>query len=139
MKTGVAALALILGGCGTVQLVKAPEVSEPACTASCNAHYAQCPQIFANFPERGAVECPAEHSKCLEACASAQKPVRAATAPPAAAPHAPPMPPAPGAASSVRSPESKETRLRELKHFYDEGLVTEDVYRERQTAILGDP
>jgi hypothetical protein len=127
MKNAAAALALILSGCGTVQLVRAPEVSEPTCTATCNAHYDQCPQVFANFPERGAVECPAEHNQCLKACKSA----------PPAAPA--PVPPAPVAASVASAGASKEARLRELKHFYDEGLVTEDVYRERQTAILGEP
>jgi hypothetical protein len=127
MRNGAAAFALILTGCGTVQLVRVPEVSEPACTATCNAHYEQCPQVFANFPERGAVECPAEHNQCLKACKSA----------PPAAPA--PAPPAPVAASSVRAGASKEARLRELKHFYEKGLVTEDVYRERQTAILGEP
>jgi hypothetical protein len=130
MKNASAALALILSGCGgPMQLVRAPEVSEPACTASCNAHYDQCPSIFANFPERGAVECPAEHNQCLKACASA----------PPAPPAPVPVPPAPVAASSAHASASKEARLRELKHFYEEGLVTEDVYRERQTAILGEP
>jgi len=127
MKNGAAAFALILSGCGTVQWVPAPEVSESTCTASCNAHFEQCPKVFANFPERGAVECPAEHNQCLKACKSA----------PAAAPA--PVPPAPVAASAVRAGASKEARLRELKHFYEEGLVTEDVYRERQIAILGEP
>jgi hypothetical protein len=128
MMKRAAALALILSGCGTVQLVRTPEVGEPACTASCNAHYDQCPKVFANFPERGAVECPAEHNQCLKACESAPRPAAQA-----------PVPPAPVAASSARASASKEARLRELKHFYDEGLVTEDVYRERQTAILGEP
>ncbi len=127
MKNAAAALALILSGCGTVQLVRAPEGSEPTCTATCNAHYDQCPQVFANFPERGAVECPAEHNQCLKACKSA----------PPAAPA--PVPPAPVAARVASAGASKEARLRELKHFYEEGLVTEDVYRERQTAILGEP
>jgi hypothetical protein len=123
-------LALILSGCGgPMQLVRAPEVSEPACTATCNAHFDQCPSVFANFPERGAVECPAEHNQCLRACASAP-PVPPAPVSPA---------PAPAAASSAHANASKEARLRELKHFYDEGLVSEDVYRERQTAILGEP
>jgi hypothetical protein len=130
------ALALVLSGCGgPIQLVRAPEVSEPTCTATCNAHYDQCPQVFANFPERGAVECPAEHNQCLKACKSA---------PPAAPTPVPAVPPAPVAASvasasASKEPRSKEARLRELKHFYEEGLVTEDVYRERQTAILGEP
>jgi hypothetical protein len=147
MKNGVAAFALILSGCGTVQWVPAPEVSESTCTASCNAHFEQCPKVFANFPERGAVECPAEHNQCLKACASAPSPARNVAAPVAAPP--PPLPaapvppaatpPAPVAANSARTTASKEARLRELKHFYEEGLVTEDVYRERQTAILGEP
>jgi hypothetical protein len=128
MKNSSAALVLFLSGCGgPMQLVRAPEVSEPACTASCDAHFVQCPQVFANFPERGAVECPAEHKQCLKACASA----------PAAAPA--PVPRAPVAASVASAGASKEARLRELKHLHDEGLVTEDVYRERQTAILGEP
>jgi hypothetical protein len=129
MKNGVAALALILSGCGPVQLVRTPEVSEPTCNASCNAHYDQCPQVFANFPERGAVECPAERNQCLKACASAPSPARNVAAPPAV----------PVAASVASASASKEARLRELKHFYEEGLVSEDVYRERQTAILGEP
>jgi hypothetical protein len=128
MKNAAVALALILGGCGgPMQLVRAPEVSEPTCTASCDAHFVQCPKVFANFPERGAVECPAEHNQCLKACKSA----------PAAAPA--PAPPAAVAASVASAGASKEARLRELKHLYEEGLVTEDVYRERQTAILGEP
>jgi hypothetical protein len=34
---------------------------------------------------------------------------------------------------------SKETRLKELKHLYEEGLVSDDVYKERQRAILAEP
>jgi hypothetical protein len=142
MKIGAAAFALILSGCGTVQWVQAPAESQPACTASCNAHYDQCPQIFARFPERGAVECPAEHNTCLKACQNAQASAHTAAArhvaPPPELPAAPgsPAPTAAGVASAVGS---KEARLRELKHFHDEGLVTEDVYRARQTAILAEP
>jgi hypothetical protein len=131
MKTAAAALALILSGCGTVRWVRAPEVSEAECTASCSAHYDQCPQVFAGFPERAAVECPAEHNNCLRACEKGHPPAPPA-APAAAAP-------APSAASSVHAVASKEARLRELKHFYDERLVTEDVYRDRQKAILAEP
>jgi hypothetical protein len=153
MKNGAAAIVLFLSGCGTVQWVPAPEVGQSTCAASCNAHYEQCPQVFARFPERGAVECPAEHDQCLKACENAKGPVRAvaaplaapppaaappAAAPPVAAPHAA-TPPAPVAASSAPAVGSKEARLRELKHFYDEGLVTEDVYRDRQKAILSEP
>jgi len=155
MKNGAATLALvlILSGCGTVPPVpwaRGPEVSDSACTASCNAHYEQCPQIFERFPERGAVECPAEHSNCLKVCENAKAAPRAAATPPAVPPPAPapapvaPAAPAPAAPAAVaaspgRAVASKEARLRELKHFYDEGLVSEDVYRERQTAILSEP
>jgi hypothetical protein len=157
------ALSLIFSGCGTVQWVRAPQVSESDCTASCDAHYAQCPQIFAGFPERGAVECPAEHNNCLKACAKEPRWARAAAMPPtpappasapptgarpASAPAATPSRPAvvdtaaavPGSPTTSSIPvASKEARLRELKHFYDEGLVTEDVYRDRQKAILAEP
>jgi hypothetical protein len=131
LKTTAIALSLILSGCGSVPWVRGPQVSESDCTASCDAHYAQCPQIFAGFPERGAVECPAEHNSCLKACAKGPRSTRAAAQPPT---------PAPGPATMSSIPvASKETRLRELKHFYDEGLVTEDVYRDRQKAILAEP
>jgi hypothetical protein len=135
-----AALTLILSGCGTVQWVRAPEVSEADCIAACDAHYAQCPQVFAGFPERGAVECPAEHNNCLRACGNGHAPAH----PPAATPVMKPPPPAaadpaPSAPSSPHAVGSKEARLRELKHFYEEGLVSEDVYRERQRAILAEP
>jgi hypothetical protein len=140
MKKGAAAFALILSGCGTVQWVRAPEVSEAACTASCNAHYDQCPQIFAGFPERAAVECPAEHNNCLRACANVQPSMHTAATSSAIPPPAPASAvPATSAGSAVHAVASKEARLRELKHFYDEGLVTEDVYRDRQKAILAEP
>jgi hypothetical protein len=146
MKNGAAAIVLFLSGCGTVQWVPAPEVGQSNCTASCNAHYKQCPEVFARFPERGAVECPAEHDQCLKACENAKGPAAAspaaaspAAASPAAASPAAATPPAPAAAGSAPAVGSKEARLRELKHFYDQGLVTEDVYRDRQKAILSEP
>jgi hypothetical protein len=154
--TGAAAAALILCGCGggsTLQWARAPEVSDAACTASCNAHYEECPKIFAEFPERGAVECPAEHSNCLRACANAHPPGHIAATPAAVVTPAVPAPVAsapvavappaavavPAAPIPARAEASKEAKLRELKHFHDEGLVSEDVYRERQKAILAEP
>jgi hypothetical protein len=148
MKIGAAAVALILSGCGTtVDLLRPAAVNDSNCTASCNAHFDQCPQVFAMFPERGAVECPAAHNDCLKACENAPKPEHTAVTPPVAPPPPPPppqlpaakAPPAPAAAGSALATGSKEARLRELKHFYDEGLVTEDVYRDRQKAILAEP
>jgi hypothetical protein len=41
--------------------------------------------------------------------------------------------------STVGAVSSKEAKLRELKHLYDEGLVTDDVYKDRQRAILSEP
>jgi hypothetical protein len=144
MRKGAAVFALMVSGCGTVQWVRAPEVSEAACTASCNAHYDQCPQVFAGFPERAAVECPAEHNNCLRACENGHPQARTAATSVVISPPAPPdapaaAVPAPSAARSVHAVASKEAKLRELKHFYDEGLVTEDVYRDRQKAILAEP
>ena len=145
MKKGAAAVVLVLAGCGsTVPWVRAPEVNEAACSAACDAHYDQCPQVFAGFPERGAVECPAEHNNCLRNCANGHAPARSAATLPVIAPPAPSAAPAaavspPSPASSVHAVASKEARLRELKHFYDEGLVTDDVYRDRQKAILAEP
>ena len=145
MKNLTAAFALVLSGCGTITMpmVQGPEVSESACTASCDAHFDRCPQIFAGFPERAAVECPAEHNNCLKVCkthhAAARAPVPVIAPPevPAtqAAAGSPPQP-VPGAVHAVAS---KEARLRELKHLYDEGLVTDDVYKDRQKAILSEP
>ena len=127
MKNLTVAVALVLSGCASVPSVpwmQGPEVSESTCTAACDAHFEQCPQIFAGFAERGAVECPAEHNHCLQSCATRRP---AATASPQAM------------SGTVRAVSSKEERLRELKHLYEEGLVSDDVYRERQKAILSEP
>jgi len=144
MKHAAAAFVLILAGCGTAPWVRAPQANEAACSASCDAHFNQCPQVFAGFPERGAVECPAEHNNCLRNCENGHAPARSAATSPAIPPPASPAAPdtavsPPTAVSSAHATASKEARLRELKHFYDEGLVTEDVYRDRQKAILADP
>lgn len=145
MKNITAAFAVVLGGCGSVPWMQKPEVSESTCTAACDAHFNQCPQIFAGFPERGAVECPAEHNNCLQSCATPHATVRTAVTRSAEPPSQ--VSPLPGSSSSspqampdtVRSVLSKEARLRELKHLYEEGLVTDDVYRDRQKAILSEP
>ena len=139
MKIGVAVFAFMLTACGSLPVVQVqgPQVSDSDCTASCSAHFEQCPQIFASFPERGAVECPAQHDRCLKACASAAKSARApVAAPPRASAAAASTAPAGGAAGASAA---KEAKLRELKRFYEEGLVSEDVYRARQSAILAEP
>jgi hypothetical protein len=136
--------ALFLTGCAAMPLMRGPEVSESACAASCNTHFDQCPQIFAGFPERGAIECPAEHDKCLKSCETRRSAVPAVagtdTRPTevltGSAGLASPRQIAPG---PVHPTSSKEARLRELKHLYDEGLVTEDVYKDQQKAILSEP
>jgi hypothetical protein len=142
MKNPAAAFALVLGGCASVPWMQGPEVSGSTCTAACDAHFEQCPRIFAGFAERGAVECPAEHNKCLQSCATRPPAAPTAATPPVVTPS---QMPAAAAASpqdmfgTVRAVSSKEERLRELKHLYDEGLVTDDVYRDRQKAILSEP
>jgi hypothetical protein len=145
VKNLAISIALVLGGCGTVPWTQGPEVSEAACTASCNAHFDQCPQIFAGFPERGAVECPAEHNNCLRTCETHRPAARpAATRPVIPASEVPAVPAAPSPSpqampGTVHAVSSKEARLRELKHLYDAGLVTDDVYKDRQKAILSEP
>lgn len=133
MKYLVAAMALYVSGCasGTLPWAQGPHLSESECTASCTAHDAQCPQVFAAFPERGAVECPAEHKICLQSCESSR--AAATSAAPTTA-----VPAVATAPSSQRAPPSKEARLRELKHLYEARLVTEDVYKERQREILSE-
>jgi len=148
MKNLTAALALTLSACASVPSVpwlQGPEVSESTCKAACDAHFEQCPQIFAGFPERGAVECPAEHNKCLQSCATRHPAARAA-ATPAVVPQAqlPAVVATPNSSpqatpGTVSFDSSKEARLRELKRLYDEGLVSDDVYRDRQKAILSEP
>ena len=145
MKNLTAALALVLSACGSIPWLQGPEVSESTCTAACDAHFEQCPQIFAGFPERGAVECPAEHNKCLQSCATRHPAARAAATPAvvsqaqlpdvAATSNSSPQ----ATPGTVSSDSSKEARLRELKRLYDEGLVSDDVYRDRQKAILSEP
>ncbi len=145
MKNLTAAFVLVLSGCGSVPRMQQPEVGQSTCTAACDAHFEQCPRIFAGFPERGAVECPAEHNSCLRSCATRHPAARTVAMPSGVPPSLVPGPPAafssvPQAMSGTAPPvSSKEARLRELKHFYDEGLVTDEVYRDRQKAILSEP
>jgi hypothetical protein len=136
---------LLLGGCGSLPLIRGPQVSKSTCTASCNAHFEQCPQVFAAFPERGAVECPAEHDNCLRSCETRALAARTVAAPQGLPPtDVPVITTAPSSSprlmpSTVGAVSSKEAKLRELKHLYDEGLVTDDVYKDRQRAILSEP
>jgi hypothetical protein len=64
-------------------------------------------------------------------------PVAPASAVPAAPVVAVPYAPAPQGAAHAAP--SKEARLRELKRLYEAGLVSDDVYRHRQEAILAEP
>jgi hypothetical protein len=145
VKNLAMAVVLLLGGCGSLPLIRGAEVSKSTCTASCDAHFEQCPEVFAAFPERGAVECPAEHNNCLRSCETRAPAARTAAAPQGLPPSdVPAVSTAPSASpqsmpGTARAVSSKETRLRELKHLYDEGLVTDDVYKARQIAILSEP
>jgi len=118
-ENGAAAFALILTGCGTVQLVRVPEVSEPACTATCNAHYDQCRKFSPIFPNAAPSNARGTQS-CLKACEALR--ARRAMA----------------AAPRAKCGRIEEARLRDWKHFLRGRARYEDVYRERQTAILGD-
>ena len=145
-----ALLALTLTGCasGPLPWVQGPQQDAGECTASCAAHFAQCPQIFAAFPARGAVECPAARDTCLRGCArhseTSGAPVSAVALPLPAALPPPNLPPVnaplrPVPASNLPTAASKEAKLRELKRWYEEGLVSEDIYKEQQRTILAQP
>jgi len=138
MRSLTAALAVLLTSCDSMPWTRGPEVSGPACTAACDAHFTQCQEVvFAGFPERGAIECPAEHNSCLQVCTDRHPDVRTGAAVSAAGPEKMPT----SVTSTVCAPAatSREDRLQELKHLYEEGLVTDDVYRDRQKAILSQP
>ena len=138
MKSLTAAFALLLTSCDSMPWTRGPEVSGLACTAACDAHFTQCQEVlFAGFAERGAIECPAEHKSCLRVCADRHPDVRTGAAVSATGPAKMPT----GVTGPGYSPAatSREERLRELKHLYEEGLVTDDVYRDRQKAILSEP
>lgn len=138
MKLSIAAASLALTACTVGPLAREAPVDTPQCTAACSAQFEHCPQMFSVFPERGAIECPAARQQCLRACSKS----KIAEAPRVTPPATPPTTPASASASvppPAASQASRESRLRELKHFHDEGLITDDVYRERQTAILTEP
>ena len=138
MKYALTLVGLIACGCTSLPWDPQPAVSDSACTASCSDHFKQCPQMFTAFPERGAIECPAEQDNCMKACARrhAAAPVLPART---ASVGEPAAVVAPAAASVAPAVSTKESQLRELKHLYDEGLVTDDVYKDRQKAILAQP
>jgi hypothetical protein len=125
VKSLTIAVLLLLAACTTAAMrpwTQAQRLDEPSCLASCDVHDQQCPQIFAAFPERGAIECPASHADCVKGCQRAGKAVAA----PVKLPSAP-------------TNTSKEEKLRELKRLYEQGLVTDEVYKARQLAILSEP
>jgi hypothetical protein len=144
MKYLAAAFVLVLTACGSAPWERGSAVSESTCTAACDVHFSECPRIFAGFPERGKVECPAEHENCLRSCSRAHPAPMTSAASRAIGPLATPASistpaaaPQPGIACTPSS--NKEARLRELQHLYQEGLIVDDVYKDRQRAILADP
>jgi hypothetical protein len=125
VKSMAVAVFLLMAGCSAAAMrpwAQAQRLDQPSCLASCDIHDQQCPQIFAAFPERGAIECPASHADCVKACQRAGNAVAAPVN----------TPPAP---TNI----SKEAKLRELKRLYEQGLVTDEVYKARQLAILSEP
>jgi hypothetical protein len=121
--------ALILCSCSTLPWQAQPRANDATCTASCDVHFEQCPQIFAGFPGRADSECPAEHNSCLKSCATG------ATGAPAVVHMVAPV----DNAGHVPPAANKRARLSELKSLHDEGLITDDVYSDRQKAILAEP
>lgn len=133
MKLVIVAACMALTACTIGPLGKATAVNESECTVACSAQFERCPAMFSAFPERGAIECPGARQQCLHACV--RLPVAVA---PRAMPQVVPTPVAREPPVATQQ-TSKEARLRELKHFHDEELITDDVYRERQTAVISEP
>jgi hypothetical protein len=150
MKYGIVGLVMLLAGCAAMPLAPPPLMSDSDCLASCSVRDQQCPSVFAAFPERGAIECPAAHALCVQHCgvsSSAPAAARPVPRPPVAAAVAPRSadalstlaPATSGRSAEQSSAACREVRLRELKHLHDEGLIAESVYLERQKTILSDP
>jgi hypothetical protein len=133
-------LSLVLGGCEALPGDRASSVNDPECLEACTAQDQQCPQIFAAFPGRAAIECPTRRADCAKSCEKGREGMdrtRVVTtrAPITAEVHAA----APPATATPRAMSSKEAQLRELKDFHDKGLITDDVYSDHQKAILAEP
>jgi len=117
----IGALAL-LAGCATPISDIDTSNKDPECAHSCSTNYNDCIKAFTIFPIRAERECSAALHQCVRAC-----PDKRADA---AAPGPPP---------SAAQRQSKEERLRELKRLHDAGLINDDVYSDRQKAILSEP
>ncbi len=152
MKQLIVTVTLALSGCTVAPGLKGTTLSEPACTDSCSEKFERCPQMFSAFPERGVIECPAARQQCLRACAKHQSTVaQGVTAAPVSVTPVTAAPVNSASSSEVNARiepasatppparQSMETKLRELKHLHDEGLVSDEVYIERQKAILSEP
>jgi hypothetical protein len=118
--TLVGALAF-LAGCATISDVDTSN-KEPECAHSCSNNYNECIKAFTLFPIQAQHECSAALHQCAQACPDKKE---------AAA--------APGTPTPAPQPQSKEDRLRELKRLHDAGLINDDVYADRQKAILSEP
>ena len=66
----------------------------------------------------------------------ASGPEPAPTAAPAAPTPTPETPPAPTPAEPDRAPEAIEARLRQLKAWHEEGLITEEEYEDKRREVL---
>jgi hypothetical protein len=104
----VVALLFALNSCATVSDIDTSN-KDPACAATCSTNYNDCVKAFTLYPIIAQHECAGSLHACATAC------------------------PAKGA---VGTPQTTEEKLKDLKRLHDAGLISDDVYSERQQAIL---
>jgi hypothetical protein len=127
MKAHALWLLFLVAGCATTISDVDTSNKEPECAHSCSNNYNDCIKAFTLMPIRLQRECAAALHQCAQACPD--KKADAALSGPV-----------PGPPTVQRDqPRSKEDRLRELKRLHDAGLINDDVYSDRQKAILSEP
>jgi hypothetical protein len=112
--TVVIASIFLLGGCATMVDSSG---KEPACAKPCATTYSSCMSGAMSyiFPITAQQNCTNALNACVQACPNKNESARTATN------------------------QTTEEKLKELKRLHDTGLISDDVYLERQRAILGRP
>jgi hypothetical protein len=107
-----ATVATLVAGCASIADIDSSK-KEPSCTHSCSTNYSSCIQGFTVFPIQAQHQCSTALHSCVAAC-----------------------PDNAGPPAVVPSATSTEQQLKDLKKLHDEGLISDEVYLQRQKAIL---
>ncbi len=122
MKRLVTTSIFILGGCAILvsACTTTPQVDtskkEPICSHACSAGYVECARSFSLAPITQQNICVRSLDACLQACPDKSE-----------------------ATGGAPAKQSIEDKLKDLKRLHDAGLISNEVYLERQRAILGRP